>query len=273
MYLRPRSKIFRRKRKLARLFKFAQTGKYSAPKLAEMFGCNRKTILLVLGDNGIRLSNLGQFRKTIYCNDNFFDDLTTISSYWLGFIAADGCLALKNKATIIRLALKDRGHLRKFKQAIQVNSKIFYQSVTNSVCLSVYSEKIFNRLGTLGVLPNKSLNIKNVTVPENLMAYFIRGVFDGDGWVGGKKITHLQFGIAGNKPFLGQIQKTLVKGCLVNRVKLYPLSGKNRAYKLQYTGSQIFKILEFLYRDSTPGTRLTRKYEEYLALKKKFGRD
>ena len=273
MYLRPRSKTFRRKRKLAKLLRLAQTGKYSASKLAEIFGCNRKTVLLVLKDNGIRLPNLGQFRKTIYCNDNFFDRLMPISSYWLGFIAADGCLTSKDKGISIGLSLKDKSHLRKFKRAIQANSKIYCRSSNNSVKISIYSEKIFNQLVNLGILPNKSLKIKNVLVPEKSIAHFIRGVFDGDGWVGGRKITHLQFMIAGNKPFLKQIQKVLVKKCGVNEVRLYSLSKENGAYKLQYTGSQIFRILEFLYQNSAPETRLTRKYEKYLALREKFSRN
>ena len=101
-----------------------------------------------------------------------------------------------------------------------------------------------------------------------LMPHFVRGVFDGDGWISGKKITHVQFGIAGNKPFLQQIQDTLVKECNINRVNIYPLSGPNRAHKLQYTGHQVFKILNFLYKGSNKSIRLERKYQKMMKLKK-----
>jgi len=273
MYLRPQSKTFRRKSKLVKLVNFAKSGRYSAPRLAEIFKCNKKTVLLVLGDNGIRLRNLGQFQKRIFCDDIFFDELTPISSYWLGFIAADGCLSLKNRSVTINLALKDKSHLQKFKRAIRANSDISYSLSTNSVRISVYSEKVFDRLVNLGVTPNKSLTIGKVEVPQNLLSHFVRGVFDGDGSVSGRRVTHLQFMIAGNKPFLKNIQESLIKNCDINEVQLYQLSGNNKAFKLQYTGSQIFKILDYLYKDSTPETRLTRKYEKYLKLKNKFSRN
>jgi hypothetical protein len=273
MYLRPQSKTFKRKGKLARLITLAQTGEYSAPMLAETFKCNRKTALLVLGDNDIKLKNLGQFQKRIFCNDNFFDELTPVSSYWLGFIAADGCLFLKNRSVTIGLALKDKSHLQKFKRAIRTNSNISYALSTNSVRISVYSEKIVDRLVNLGVTPNKSLTISKVEVPQNLFSHFVRGVFDGDGSITGKRVTHLQFMIAGNKPFLKNLQENLVKNCDINEVQLYQLSGKNKAFKLQYTGSQIFRILDYLYRDSTPEIRLTRKFGKYLKLKDKFSRN
>ncbi|PIS14898.1 hypothetical protein COT64_00245 [Candidatus Shapirobacteria bacterium CG09_land_8_20_14_0_10_39_12] len=273
MYLRPQSKTFRRKRKLEKLVELAQTGKFSAPKLAKAFKCNRKTILQVLGDNNVKLKNLGQFQKRIFCDDNFFNNLTLISSYWLGFIAADGCLSLKNRSITIGLALRDKSHLQKFKRAVHTNSNIFYAFPTNSVRISIYSGKIFDQLINFGVTPNKSLTISKVDVPQNLLSHFIKGVFDGDGSITGKRVTHLQFMIAGNKPFLKNLQENLIKNCDINEVQLYKLSGENKAFKLQYTGFQLFRIMEYLYKDSLPETRLKRKYEKYLKLKSRFLRN
>lgn len=270
MYLRPRSKVFKNRTKLARLLRLARSGRYSAPRLAEMFSCNKKTIFRALEDNRIVLPNLGYFPKRNFCDENFFNKLNPISSYWLGFIAADGCLTSKDKGVTIGLASRDKNHLRKFKTAIKTNAKISYVPSVNGIRLSIYSKQIFERLQKLGISPNKSLTIETIFVPNSLKSHFIRGVFDGDGWVGGNRVTHIQFGIAGNKPFLEKIQNDLIKNCLVNKVEIYPLSGKNRAYKLQYTGFQIFRILEYLYRNSTSETRLARKYKKYRVLKKKF---
>lgn len=74
--------------------------------------------------------------------------------------------------------------------------------------------------------------------------------------------------IAGNKPFLEQIQNILIKECNLNKVDIYPLQSK--AYKLQYTGIQIFRILNFLYENSNPTIKLDRKYKKYLYFKEKF---
>ena len=125
-----------------------------------------------------------------------------------------------------------------------------------------------NCLLSYGVTPNKSLTIKRVNVPQQSMSHFIRGVYDGDGSISGNKRRNLQLAIAGNKPFLKQIQEILVKECDLNEVGIYPL--KSRAYKLQYTGIQIFRILNFIYKNSNSTMRLNRKYEKFLYFKKKY---
>jgi hypothetical protein len=186
--------------------------------------------------------------------------------YWAGFIAADGVLSNRDKNLSITLNKGDIKHLYKFIKAVKSNAHVGCIKSNNSARVNLYSKPLFNSLIKLGITPNKSLSITNVSLPRSLMSHFIRGVFDGDGWINGKRITHVQFGIAGNRPFLHQIQNTLVKRCNVNRVELYPLPGK--AYKLQYTGSQIFKILDFLYKNSSNRTRLERKYQKMLELKK-----
>ena len=117
--------------------------------------------------------------------------------------------------------------------------------------------------------PLKSLRINNLEIPSSLMSHFIRGMFDGDGSISGKKITHVQFMIAGYKPLLEQIQDVLIKACGINKIRIYPLY-KSEASKLQYTGSQIFRILDFIYKDSASRTRLERKYRKYIKLKKRF---
>ncbi len=268
------SKVFKNKRKLAQLIKLASKKTYSAPRLAEIFDCNKKTIFKTLRTNNIFLPNLGRFKSRIYYNKKFFVNLSAISAYWAGFVAADGCLSYKNKSLHIGLNMRDKEHLCKFANAIKTNAKIGYAKSNNSTRINIYSKEIFNSLSNLGITPNKSLNIANINIPNHLTSHFIRGVFDGDGYLGGKKITHIQFFISGNKPFLKRIQSTLINECNINRVKLYPLYplGTNRGYKLQYTGSQVFKILDFLYNDSTPQTRLDRKYRRALYLRNTFGK-
>lgn len=264
------SKVFSTKYKIKRLIKLANTNVYSAPHLAKIFNCNKKTIFRILKENKITLPNLGRFKKKIYVNDNFFTNLNSISAYWAGFIAADGILSNRDKNVSIALNKRDTKHLYKFIKAVKSNAQVGFIKNNNSVHVNIYSKLLFYSLIKLGITPNKSLTITHVSVPLSLMPHFIRGVFDGDGWINGRKITHVQFGIAGNRPFLQQIQDTLVKRCNINMVKLYPISVSGKAYKLQYTGTQIFKILDFLYKNSGNQTRLERKFQKMLELKKKF---
>ena len=272
------AKIFRERGKLRKLLRLAKTNRYSAPQLAKIFKCNKKPIHGALNRAGIYLPNLGRFKRRYKCDDEFFIKLIPTSAYWLGFIAADGCLYLGKRGEknfYIALNCLDVKHLKNFKKTIKTNAKIGYIKSNNSTHISFYSvDKIFDSLVKLGIKPNKRLRIENVIVPNNLMSHFIRGVFDGDGSLSGKKITHVQFQIAGYKPLLKQVQDILIKKCNVNKVKIYPLGYKieGQASRLQYTGSQIFRILDFLYKESTNRTRLERKYKKYLMFKKKFGK-
>ena len=242
-----RGKVFRNRQKLARLVKLARSKKYSSPKLAIIFNCNKKTIFKALRANSIFLPNIGRFKKITHCDTEFFATLSPTSAYWAGFIAADGCLSCRGKTLSIGLNRRDIEHLNKFAKAIKTNARIGYVNSNNSVHINISSEKVFDSLSKLGITPNKSLTISNVNIPPHLMSHFIRGVFDGDGYIGGKKVTHIQFFISGNRPFLQRIQDVLVKKCDINKVRLYPLYPltNNKGYKLQYTGAQVFRILDF----------------------------
>ncbi len=265
-----RSKVFNSVYKTERVIRLAKTGAYSAPYLAKIFGCNKKTVFKILQANEITLPNLGRFEKKIYCNERFFLELNPISAYWAGFIAADGALSERDKSIAISLNKRDKAHLYKFINAIKTNARIGNISSNSSVRMAIYSRPLYESLLKLGIGPNKSLNIGRIKMPRYLESHFIRGVFDGDGWISGRKITHVQLGIAGNRPFLRQIQDTLVKKCGINRVKLYLLPQSGRACKLQYTGSQIFRILDFLYRDSSRQIRLDRKRQKLLEIRRRL---
>lgn len=269
------AKIFKNKHRLNNLLNLAKTNKYSAPRLAKIFGCEKKTIFGVLNLHEINLENLGRFKKKYSSDDKFFLKLIPKSAYWAGFIAADGCLHNhndKNKVLSIGLNRLDVQHLKNFQKAIKNKSKISHIKSNNSVRVGIRSDTIFDSLVNLGIVPNKSFRMGKVIIPHNLMSHFIRGFFDGDGCLCGKKVTHLQFSIVGHKPLLRQIQKILVKKCGVKKVNLYFASYTKKSIisRLQYTGSQIFRILEFIYKDSKKETRLERKYRKYKIFKQKF---
>jgi len=269
------AKVFDDEGKINRLFKLARDNKHSSTQLAQIFGCGKTTIFGVLNKFEISLANSGKFKRKYYPAENFFIKLTPKSTYWAGFIVADGCLYSKNgknKVLSIGLSKIDLHHLINFQKAIKNKSKVSYIKSNNSVSVRTCSIAIFDSLISLGIVPNKSFKMGEVKIPDKFMSHFIRGVFDGDGSLSGKKVTHLQVSIAGHVPLLRQIQNVFIKKCGVRKVSLYPASYTDvcTISRLQYTGSQIFRILSFLYKNSTEQTRLKRKYEKYILLKNKF---
>lgn len=263
------SKIFNNSSKILKLKQLAKTQKYSLKELAKKFNCGSAAVSYVLYKNKIIPQNKGRFKKTKFQNDSFFNKLNELSAYWAGFIAADGNLFLKNKLISIGLSLKDISHIKKFKLAIKSNAAISIVKSNNSARICFRSEKIYEDLEKMGIGPNKSLTISIVKVPENLINHFIRGVYDGDGSVSDFGRSRLQLCIVGNKPFLEYLQRYLVEKVKINKVKIYDLT-RCKAKRLQYTGIQILKILDFIYKNSAKNTRLERKYKKYLQLKEKY---
>ena len=187
---------------------------------------------------GIEIDYSSNNTKTY--DETFFEKIDTeAKAYWLGFIYADGCVKnhskgkegrqLKKYYLGIELAEKDKDHLIKFAKTICLNfeesmlysreRKIYYDHLGEERsykmnAFQVSSKKIVEDLIELGCVPNKSLTLmfpSEKQVPKNLWMHFIRGYFDGDGWVYNGEKNNLRFGMVGTEEFLNEIEKFFVE--------------------------------------------------------------
>ena len=83
-----------------------------------------------------RARSLGlKSRKTLMresLHQKFFSDLTVTSSYWAGFLLADGCV--RGHKLWIGLSARDKDHLAKFAEQLGIpNSVRIYQSTAKGV--------------------------------------------------------------------------------------------------------------------------------------------
>ncbi|MFA5023455.1 MAG: hypothetical protein WC523_00660 [Patescibacteria group bacterium] len=231
-----------------------------------------------------KLGALGLINKAIRytCSDDFFSTNIIESFYWAGFLAADGCVKLKDKKykqLSVGLASKDNLHLYKFKNIIKFDGPISTKMVNekyiaSELCIS--SDKIFDDLARFHVTQRKSLVL---TFPEWLINHpnvnhFMRGYNDGDGsfYVSkpkkGRPVEQLYFSLRGTKEFL-----TVYKNILERECDIKPNGKKPRLnsgiYTLEYGGNRkVFKIRDFLYQNSNEQIRLDRKYD--LAFSEQF---
>lgn len=132
-------------------------------------------------------------------NEKFFSSLSLASSYWAGFIAADGCVRYTEKGyptLSIGLQASDLPHLERFKSdcgAYNTNIGVYtinylkqdgtYAKVARMQLSGVYS--IVQDLFTIyNITPRKSFSLlpPNITTKENILAY-IAGLIDGDGTI------------------------------------------------------------------------------------------
>lgn len=161
-------------------------------KLAKTRACNVKK---VLQKHGVRLNVKNvDTRKYDVC-DTVFDSITAAEqAYWLGFLAADGCVIESKKiagkvADRIQLSLGavDIDHLHKFIKFVEYSGPIYYRKAKAlgkeypSVKVCFTSKQIGDALGRQGVVPRKTAYLSPPILREELVPHYIRGFFDGDG--------------------------------------------------------------------------------------------
>ncbi len=204
-------------------------------------------------------------------NYNIFDSIDTEEkAYWLGFIFADGCIAKNHYRFELSLKGEDFDHLCKFSKFInldknKIKKKIVKYNDKTYECFRIsFSNKHFwGILNSYGCTPRKSLTLEfpdeSVFKSKDLIIHFIRGYFDGDGWICCTDKTKC-IGALGTPSFLNSCQKYLN----INR-KLYCNHGSYLTMKFVVYGYSGFKIAEYLYSNSE--IYLERKYLKYLKMK------
>lgn len=248
----------------------------SAQKIADQLGFKRSTITLRMNKLKLHRSN-SFYRKKKYCNESFFEKIDTEEkAYWLGFLFADGNVQQRGNSRLIKIAVCDKEICDKFLKSINADFKTqtflekdyYHPGYKHEVYhVEIYSEKMFNDLNILGCIPKKSLVLKfpdkSIFKSEELIRHFIRGYFDGDGWIttgvrnSGKK--YISIGFCGTLEFLSKLNEYIpIKGNvykekrrITNTYRLLK-SGSNNAlkfYKYFYENSSIFlkrKYLKFV---------------------------
>lgn len=196
-----------------------------------------------------------------------FDTLTPEARYWAGFILADGCLRVERrqystgtvcfyKSVSIGLAKRDKYHLDKLKLFLGSTHKILEFNCKSTfgtypmVRLSFLSQRIFDRLSTLGITPGKTKG----TVVDSCLADstdFWRGFVDGDGYITISRSGTLRvpfIGACGHKSIMAQFQN-FVRSVTGKTYALTDSSTKCCALKLN--GKQAIKLISVLYREAT----------------------
>jgi len=203
-----------------------------------------KKEILNMYNNGVTCKEIATFYNCQYQNVNtfirkeigslmpskgnvrYFSKIDTYNkAYFLGFIAADGCLTktsyAPNYTLSITLHSKDKIILEKLKEEIGNTHKLkrintissFNGKPVDHIRYSITDKFLSNDLIKLGIAPNKSLNMSNIilNVPKEYRKAFIIGYFDGDGSVTKPKdcLSRRIVNIRGTEEFLKGIVNEL----------------------------------------------------------------
>lgn len=229
----------------------------TAKQAAALFGYDKATCLNVLKRNNIDARSSSEALRHYAVDESFFDVIDTEEkAYWLGFLTADG--AVKSDKISLSLKATDIGHLHKFANSLSSKHPVFLTVQTQGYiqgkpysCIHISSLRLVNALKRLGVVPNKSLIVQPCQqVPENHMAAYWRGVFDGDGFISYNSLCspYWQIGqlgtfgiVTGFANFVGQFVES--------KATIRP---KKTIFVVQYGGLALPRaIIKVLYSNAT----------------------
>lgn len=232
------------------IIKDYQTDNFKLKDLSLKYGIKYDTISKNIRKMGIITNPHGK----IFLNSNIFNIIDTEEkAYWLGFLYADGSIYkdLKGKYRFeLGLQQKDLEHIEKFKKFINSKHKIFYRENTNSYRIIFNDFKFCNDLINLGCIPKKSLVLKFPTekqVPKKFISHFIRGYFDGDGYLS-KPPKSLTVELLGTYEFLNHLL-TYLNSSKKNLKK--DKRHANNTFKFSLSGNNARNFLNFIYKDAT----------------------
>jgi len=187
--------------------------------------------------------------RTKKVNDNYFDNLNPENTYYLGFLAADGCVRPNRNEIKVGLSSIDREWLECFKQDLQIEREIKDYITPKGfgvaeICFA--SPKIKQVLANYDIVPNKTnKEISMENIPKELKIHYIRGFYDGDGsfsWNKNTKQGMVKI-VSHKENILKEIQD--IMGGAIYYFKDRDL------YSLEYSTVPSIAFLSVIYEDAT----------------------
>lgn len=225
---------------------------------------NRNTIKNILNENNIRIRKHEEYNYRIYpLNENCLDQIDSeIKAYFLGFFFADGCNYydhyLKNIKYKIRIQIQSNDDylLDIFNKHLFYTTKpILKIKNKNQSVFELQSKILSTRLYELGAISKKTYNLSFPIIEEKYYHHFIRGYFDGDGFISDypyKKQGRQRMSIVGCKDIIKYIQDIFINNIGLNPNKLMKNNKQEYLRILEYGGDKnMIKIYNYLYKDST----------------------
>jgi len=199
-------------------------------------------------------------------------------AYLLGLLFSDGTVENTQKSSrtcYFTFTSKDLELINQIKILLSSSHKVYSRKPLwkkikdkeyfchETFCLRIGSKDMYQDLVKLGLKPRKSLTLKFPIIPNNLLNFFLRGYFDGDGCIYVNKNNNKELKViftCGSKKFLNKLSTKLQE-----RINTSPksISKGSDAYRLSFRKFDSIKILNFIYGDLYKAPFLKRKFQTY----------
>lgn len=227
----------------------------------------------ILERNGVARRQADVTRRCYAVNQGYFSEVNTpTKAYFLGFIAADGCVGSEDNGVSLCIQEEDKYVLEDFRKDLESDlpiTTVVHEPVRKNMSgIRIFSEKMVNDLARYSIIPRKTLVLKfPELLPEEFLASFVRGFLDGDGMIYAnfkKKYPRVGVNFTSTLDFLTALDRRLVRATGVKPGCIHHVSEKN-TYRLFYCKPQdVIALGRFMY--SQPGPFLTRKKTKFLSL-------
>ena len=243
------------------LFTKYESGKYTGADLAKEYPISLTAINGLLRRNGYKSKSQSELQRKYPIKENFFDVINTEEkAYFLGLLYADGCNATNRNTVILSLKEDDKEILEKLNSLLQPKKPLGHTK-SGQTTLLISNKHISQRLTELGCHRAKTYSLmfpSEEQVPKYLVRHFVRGYFDGDGWVGEKAIS-----IVSTLNFCNSLAEILNQELNVNSyIRTRHPERKNNIRMLELSKKAARKFLIWIYKDSN--IHLQRKHDRYL---------
>lgn len=221
-------------------------------EIGEQCGVAGRTVAYWTQKFGLTRRKYGSYNV----DDSFFERIDSEKkAYWLGFIAADGCVINRpgKRILTICLAVKDESHLEKFRSDIQCEKEI-YTRKDGAVQLDICSDKMVPDLIKHGIHPRKSKTLKAPKLSEDMVHHWIRGYFDGDGSISMCRDGNKRGSVFGTEEVMGFLMEYWP-----NKQKI---RFRNGGFEFSFGGNHaVSKVANFLYKGAS--VFLQRKHQVF----------
>ena len=249
------------------LFRMYETGNYSGNQLSKYFPISQVAINALLRRNGYDAKSASELKRKYPIQEDFFDVIDTEEkAYFLGFLYADGYNNTDRNSVNLSLKEDDKEILEILNNLLQPNKPLQYVEIkdtnsSNQYRLVIANKHISQKLVELGCDKAKTYSLmfpSEEQVPKHLVRHFVRGYFDGDGWVGEKAIS-----IVSTLNFCNSLAEILKEQFNINcYIRARHPERNNTVRMLELNKKSARTFLKWIYKDSK--IHLQRKYDRYL---------
>ncbi|WP_156450405.1 LAGLIDADG family homing endonuclease [Sporosarcina sp. HYO08] len=220
-------------------------------EMVPIVGISDRAIRNVIHKHGIPMNReryAGQPRKN-KVNEHFFKRWSHEMAWVLGMFVTDGHV---NKRThSISFAQKDERLLRLIAKYMDADYVIAPPGSTRTTPVLLINSKIIKEdLAAMGIHPVKSLTMAFPKVPDEFLPSFVRGVIDGDGYVG--KEGYAMHVTTGSNEFAQGLLNVFLSWNLKAKTTFFTTATGNTIYRVWVKGKfEVSRLANIIYENAS----------------------